>query len=73
MSRLSNFNDFALTKSEMKGIRGGGCAVCSQGPGGGGTCGGYDYSLNDATALKNEFNSNNPDPSNPYYYYVHCQ
>lgn len=31
MNRLSNFNDFALNKSEMKGVRGGDYAYCTNG------------------------------------------
>jgi natural product precursor len=68
---LSNFSQFALSRSEMKNVVGGGCAVCSSG-GSGGTCGGYDFTSDAAKAMANSYNSNNPDPSNPYYYYVHC-
>lgn len=31
MNRLSSFNDFALTRSEMKGVRGGCGSTCCQG------------------------------------------
>lgn len=54
----------------MKSVRGGACAVCSQGTGG--TCSGYTFSKSKAKAMVNEFNNNNPDPSNPYTYYHNC-
>lgn len=72
MKNLSSFNEFSLTRSEMKRVVGG-CQVCSMrkdGPGG--TCSGGTMSYQEAQSMANDFNSNPPESAGNYYYYAVC-
>lgn len=71
---LSNFSSYSLTRAQIKNVVGGGntCSICSKpmNPSGeGGACNSPTMSYADAERLAYELNLNNPDPSNPYYYY----
>lgn len=63
MNRLSNFGDFALTRSEMKGVRGGNCMV--QTSGGPEPC----PSLSDCEAIAGP---NGPSGYGPHYCCASC-
>lgn len=66
---LTSFNAFALTRSEMKNVKGGYCHICSKGgPGNNITCGG-EISRMDADEIRMEMNAAN---DGYYYYTVEC-
>jgi hypothetical protein len=55
---LANFAGSVLARNEMSSIKGGACAICSEGTNGG-TCSGYVHSHESAQAMVRDFNNMN--------------
>jgi natural product precursor len=69
MNTLSNFSQFALTRSEMRAVIGGACRICSSQPNGWGGCGSYSLSQYDANSQAAKLNAK----GDGYTYTVNCQ